>query len=190
MRNLAVLTAGWSGHRQGHAGGTIVSDPFSFYSLDECVIPNVGVLQPTEGSCADHSRAPCRSTSDPIRLLPRCVTHSGQALVPLVSARDFGMAQIDLLRADDRTPGQRAAGREEGYGNAWRPRRRHGRHGVRGLAVQAVSRDGAKAKAQPQGWAFCVSRHMYATGKHCSSSCGAHCSRAGVRKELGCSTKG
>jgi hypothetical protein len=60
-------------------------------------MPNVGVLQPTEGSCADHSRAPCRSTSDPIRLLPRCVTHSGQALGPPVSARDFGMTQLNLL---------------------------------------------------------------------------------------------
>ena len=33
----------------------------------------------------------------PIRLLPHCVSRSGQALVPLVSARDLGMTQIDLL---------------------------------------------------------------------------------------------
>jgi hypothetical protein len=44
----------------------------------------------------DHSRPWC-STRDSLRLLPGCVSRSGQALVPLVSARDFGMTQIDLL---------------------------------------------------------------------------------------------
>jgi hypothetical protein len=45
----------------------------------KCVIPNLGVLQPREGSCVDRIGA---------------VPLHARSLVPLVRARDFGMTPV------------------------------------------------------------------------------------------------
>jgi hypothetical protein len=48
-------------------------------SIAECVIPNLGVRQPREGSCEHHIGA---------------VPLHARSLVPLVRARDFGMTPL------------------------------------------------------------------------------------------------